>query len=1153
VQRWGRLRRLAGQLARKPWVRRTFWGASATFAVVVIGVLGLWWRLSQGPIELDIVTPWLKAAIEENFGGKHTVSVGGTQIERDAEGRTSLRLRDIVVRDADGTVVASAPKAEVGLSGLGLLRGRMRARSLNLVGAEMAVRIESDGRVTVFAGADKRPIATAEPSAAPSIAKPAEVAVPQGALRSGFADLVGALAWIDGLGATGLDGHDLRELGLKEGNLIVDDKRTGKHWTFDHINASLQRPLRGGVIFRLGSDNPKQPWVLSAAIRPLADGVRAIGIEARQVSIRDMLLALRVKDELDADLPLSASIRADVAADGAPQMVQGQIIIGAGTIADHAPVNPINIEVEHADIRFTWDPGSHSLIVPFQVQAGGNQFTLRGSLEPPRDDSGVWQLAIGRGDSVIDPIILGASKQTGDEGISLNNVNIRARIDTVRKRIDLDQGDAGRVDTRPAQNVGLAVTGSLDYSSVDPHLAFGVAGTRMSMAVMKRLWPPFIAAHLRSWIEEHVSSGTVERIVVAGNAPLSSFQSNGPPTPDEGLSVEMDTSATTLRPVPDLPAIRDADLTVRITGRTATVNLGRGTVDVAPGRRLNIANGVFQIADTHRKPSLGHTQFRIDGGIPAAAALLASDALRDDAGPLLDPDSSRGTIAAQVSLDLPLGHERAPGAVRYTINADLSSFAADKMLMGQRLEAALLQVSATNDGYQVKGDVKIDGTPATITLTRVKKEPDAALQLQANLDEAARKRLGINLGSALAGVVPVTVSGRIGGDDKDDRFALDADLTPVGLDDLLPGWTKPAGVPAHLAATVVKGPKSTQLDDLSITGAGTEVKGTVEVDSSGELTSANFPQFALSVGDKLSLKAERGNDGALRVTMRGDVYDGRAFVKTSLVGHGADKSKRKQADLDLDVKIGTVAGNNGETLRGLDLKLSRRAGRIRSFTLAAKIGRDTPLIGDLRLRARDNHQVIYIETNDAGALFRFTDMYPRMSGGRLWLAMDPPTPDQAPQIGHLYVSNFVVRGDPTLERVVSNAPGERQGVEFTEMRCDFTRSPGLMTVSDGVVRGPLVGATIEGKIDYLRNEMHMSGTFVPFYGVNNIFGQLPIVGLFLGGGSNEGLVGIAYEAVGPPSEPRVNLNIATIITPGLLRKFVPNPSAFGPSAYQPTR
>ncbi len=80
-------------------------------------VLGLWWRLSRGPIELDLATPWLKAAIEENFGGNRSVTVGGTQLERDERGRTSLRLRDIVVRDADGTVVASAPKAEVGLSG----------------------------------------------------------------------------------------------------------------------------------------------------------------------------------------------------------------------------------------------------------------------------------------------------------------------------------------------------------------------------------------------------------------------------------------------------------------------------------------------------------------------------------------------------------------------------------------------------------------------------------------------------------------------------------------------------------------------------------------------------------------------------------------------------------------------------------------------------------------------------------------------------------------------------------------------------------------------------------------------------------------------------------------------------------------------------
>src|SRR6476661_3972291 len=118
------------QFVRRRWMRRTLWISAAVFLVCAGGVVTLWWRLSQGPIELDVATPWLKAAIEENFGGKHTVTVGGTQIERDENGRTSLRLLNVVVRDADGTVVASAPKAEVGLSGIGLFRGQVRAQSL---------------------------------------------------------------------------------------------------------------------------------------------------------------------------------------------------------------------------------------------------------------------------------------------------------------------------------------------------------------------------------------------------------------------------------------------------------------------------------------------------------------------------------------------------------------------------------------------------------------------------------------------------------------------------------------------------------------------------------------------------------------------------------------------------------------------------------------------------------------------------------------------------------------------------------------------------------------------------------------------------------------------------------------------------------------
>jgi hypothetical protein len=183
-----------------------------------------------------------------------------------------------------------------------------------------------------------------------------------------------------------------------------------------------------------------------------------------------------------------------------------------------------------------------------------------------------------------------------------------------------------------------------------------------------------------------------------------------------------------------------------------------------------------------------------------------------------------------------------------------------------------------------------------------------------------------------------------------------------------------------------------------------------------------------------------------------------------------------------------------------------------------------------------------------------------MFGGKMWMAMDPPTKENTPQLGVISVRNFVVRGEAALDRVMSNAPDKaRTSVDFTEMRAEFTRTPGRMTIRDGVVRGPAVGATIDGQIDLVRDDMRLHGTFVPLYGLNNMFGKIPIVGLFLGGGSNEGLVGITYEASGPPGSPRITVNPISAVAPGLLRKFIPSPGAFdqrdstAADAYQPPR
>ena len=187
-RRWG-LRRPGWRLPfnlwspfdrRHPVVRGLTIGVLALFVLVLIGGGALWWRLSSGPIMLDLVTPWLTSAIEQNLGGRYRVEVGGTQLERDAQGHTAVRLRDIVLRNAAGALVAVAPKAEVAISGTSLLFASPRAKSVRLVDANMTIRIDPDGRANVLLGGDQ-PFASIAPV---RVTPPATARAQSGARRT---------------------------------------------------------------------------------------------------------------------------------------------------------------------------------------------------------------------------------------------------------------------------------------------------------------------------------------------------------------------------------------------------------------------------------------------------------------------------------------------------------------------------------------------------------------------------------------------------------------------------------------------------------------------------------------------------------------------------------------------------------------------------------------------------------------------------------------------------------------------------------------------------------------------------------------------------------------------------------------------------------
>lgn len=1120
---WWRLRRLA----RRPLVRRVACWAGGAVALVLLIVGGLWLRLAVGPIGIDFASPWLASAIEQNLGPAHRVVIGGTQIERDDDGRTAVRIRDMQIRDTDGVVVASAPKAEVALSGTSLLRGQVRARRVSLVGAELSVRIEEDGQVTISTGAEKRPLAVtpAIVKAAPVAGQPGATAAP--AEPSGAERFVGLVAWLDRISTRGLDGQSLGEIGLKNGTLKVDDLRTDKHWTFEHINFSVNRP-GGGIIVQLRSEDEARPWSIGASVRQVGVQRRLVRIDLNKVSTKDMFLATRIgSGQFQADVPLSGSIRAEIGADSLPRIVEGKIVAGAGLIGDPEDVGG-NFRIDSADFTLDWDATRRNLAMPFQIVSGANRFTLLSRFDAPGLPNEPWRVTLTGGSVVL------ADGVNDPHPVILNKVMLRANLDLARRRIELVQGDIA------GGNIAGSLNGSVDFSG-EPRIAAGIAVTPMPAHVAKKVWPVFVATKVRNWVVDNLHSGDIERIDIATNSPFENLKEDGPPIPQDGLSVDVSVRHATIRPVVGMPPITEADLVTSIKGRNVVVTVGRGTVDLGGGRRLTVSNGRFEVPDTHPKAPPARAQFRIDGPVPAALELLASERLRGQAAVPMESGNSRGNLSGQIEVNLPITRDPPPGATRYSINLDVAGFAADKMVMGQKIEAQGLKVNADNKGFQIKGDVRINGTPAALDYRKSVDSPDADVEVRATLDEAARARFGFGTGHALAGPVPVRLSGKVA-ENKDVRLRVEADLTQAKIDNLLPGWVKPERRKTQAVFTVLTRDKATRFEDIAIDGAGVSVRGNVELDDKNDLVLASFPVFAMSDGDKARVNADRGPDGALRVSLRGEVYDGRNFVKAFFGGEPGDRPKGDPIDVDFDMRLGAIAGHNGEALRGVEMRVSRRNGQIRTFALKSAIGLNATLTGDMRASAQRKN-VLHFETQDAGALMRFTDTYPRIQGGHMLVAMDVPTPDQAPQDGTVTVQKFAVRGEPKLSGLVGGAAqNDARGIDFDRMRVDFTRTAGRLQIKEGIVQGPALGVTIEGNIEFAKNDVRMRGTIVPLFGLNNPIGQVPLLGVFLGG-PKEGLFGFTYQVTGPPSAPKLDVNPASGLVPGFLRKFFEYPTA----------
>jgi hypothetical protein len=190
-----------------------------------------------------------------------------------------------------------------------------------------------------------------------------------------------------------------------------------------------------------------------------------------------------------------------------------------------------------------------------------------------------------------------------------------------------------------------------------------------------------------------------------------------------------------------------------------------------------------------------------------------------------------------------------------------------------------------------------------------------------------------------------------------------------------------------------------------------------------------------------------------------------------------------------------------------------------------------------------------MQSADAGAILRFLDVYEHMVGGTIKFALSGPVGKTL--AGQVDATNFDIVNEPRLRSIVSTSPSadgrslnqavkrdiDTSQVTFERGFALLAKGKGSLELENGVLRGPLIGSTFQGTLYDSAGNMAMTGTFMPAYGLNRIFGELPLIGMILGNGRDRGLIGVTFKLTGDADEPKLQINPLSVIAPGIFRSI----------------
>jgi hypothetical protein len=1078
------------------------WLALGLASVLVALFLAIY-ALGASGIGTEKLRAEAEAAIESMLGVDVDVSVGPARITLDRSSFLALQVSDVRLKTADGKEMAEAGGVRFGVRLLPLLSGKVRLTSARI----------SDARI----------LSAAMPSggggAYPSLLNADGLMDPDKVIDAAFASAGHVLD------AVRLDA--LREVELDNVAFVFPEGDPVGTVKVAHASISQAGPGKLVASAALALDGRLLTMAASATRR--AEG----GIADLQA---DLAIGAGAPAGKTAAGPTLGTVKLHIGGSEGegdePSKLTASLAI-AGSVIDLGTrgLFPADIVADAALVK-----GANKIAVNrLAIRSGRSTLDFEGSIGPTPTGEAGGKDASYRYDFVSNGSTLVPSESPEP---ALNFITrVAGRYVPAENKL---LADTIAVKSGPeGEALGTAAVIFVDGKAPGVSVSFNVHN--MPVSHVKQLWPWFTAGNARLWVLENLFGGRVTEASLHYQVPPGRAGNGVPLNGDEvfgRFNIEGSRFDTTGR----IPPVRDAVGVVEFRGNDVDISLSSGTVYMPSGRVVAASNGTLKIKAANVSPVIGALDIDVAGDAPAIAELASYDPINAMRYVGLSPGDFSGTVTGHVRADIPLQLGVDSSKLDWLVSLDYEDLSIAKPVDGQAVTQADGTIVVGPQKAVISAKARLNGIPAELDLVEPLEDsgPPRSRKVVLVLDDKTREAFMPGLSTLLSGTVKVSLE-----EDADDSRKARADLTNVRLNLPWVGWSKGAGVPAKVAFTLSETKDQTRLSDFDLDGQTFAIDGDVNL-TGGSLASARFSKVRLNRGDDVAVTIKRTSKAGYAVNVKGAAFDARSLIKR-LTSDKQAAHAIGSSQISVDAEVGSLLGFHDEKFSNLQLKYSAagsHAGGLKASASAASGAAIT--ITDT---SSADGRALNMTSADAGAVLRFLDVYEHMQGGGMVLALSGKS--DGPLRGTISARDFLIVDEPKLASIVSTTPkGDRRSlnqavkgridtsrVKFGRGFAQVEKGDGYLKLAKGVLRGPQIGTTFQGTLYDANNKMDLTGTFMPAYGLNRIFGELPLVGALLGNGRDRGLIGVTYRLKGDANKPSLSVNPLSVIAPGIFRSI----------------